>query len=88
MCDEVQGTYALTIAGQGGDAVLVAGANDLDRLAMRGMRGCVDACPTGALVEPGLADPRPIETITRRPAASAASDAAWTCRPETAPSPR
>jgi formate dehydrogenase major subunit len=66
MCDEVQGTYALTIAGRGGDAVLVAGANDLwiDSPCVA-CGGCVDACPTGALVEPGLADPRPIETITR-----------------------
>jgi formate dehydrogenase alpha subunit len=66
MCDEVQGTYALTIAGRGPHAVLVAGANDLwiDSPCVA-CGGCVDACPTGALVEPGLADPRPIELVTR-----------------------
>jgi formate dehydrogenase major subunit len=66
MCDEVQGTYALTLAGRGPNAVLVAGANDLwiDSPCVA-CGGCVDACPTGALFEPGLADPRPIEVITR-----------------------
>jgi formate dehydrogenase major subunit len=66
MCDEVQGTYALTLAGRGPDTVLVAGAGDrwIDSPCVA-CGGCVDACPTGALFEVGLHDPRPIETITR-----------------------
>jgi formate dehydrogenase alpha subunit len=66
MCDEVQGTYALTLAGRGPDTVLVAGAGDrwIDSPCVA-CGGCVDACPTGALFELGFRDPRPIETITR-----------------------
>jgi formate dehydrogenase major subunit len=66
MCDEVQGTYALTLAGRGPDTVLVAGAGDrwIDSPCV-GCGGCADACPTGAIFEPGLHDLRPIETITR-----------------------
>jgi formate dehydrogenase major subunit len=66
MCDEVQGTYALTLAGRGPGTVLVAGAGDrwIDSPCV-GCGGCVDACPTGALFEPGLHDLRPIESTTR-----------------------
>jgi formate dehydrogenase major subunit len=66
MCDEVQGTYALTLAGRGPDTVLVAGADDrwLDSPCVS-CGGCVDACPTGALFELGFHDPRPIESTTR-----------------------
>lgn len=66
MCDEVQGTYALTLAGRGPDTVLVAGAGDrwIDSPCVA-CGGCVDACPTGAIFEIGFRDPRPIETITR-----------------------
>jgi formate dehydrogenase major subunit len=66
MCDEVQGTYALTLAGRGPDTVLVAGAGDrwIDSPCVA-CGGCVDACPTGALFEISFRNPRPIETITR-----------------------
>jgi formate dehydrogenase major subunit len=66
MCDEVQGTYALTLAGRGPDTVLVAGAGDrwIDSPCVS-CGGCVDACPTGSLFELGFHDPRPIESTTR-----------------------
>jgi formate dehydrogenase major subunit len=66
MFDEVQGTYALTLAGRGPNTVLVAGAGDrwIDSPCVA-CGGCVDACPTGALFELGLRDPRPIEILTR-----------------------
>jgi formate dehydrogenase alpha subunit len=66
MCDEVQGTYALTLEGRGPDTVLVAGAGDqwIDSPCVA-CGGCVDACPTDALFEIGFRNPRPIETTTR-----------------------
>ena len=62
MCDEVQGTFALELAGRGFPTVAAAGTGgswiDSDCVACG---GCVDSCPTGALSEPGLLDLRPIE---------------------------
>jgi formate dehydrogenase alpha subunit len=62
MCDEVQGTFALELAGRGFPTVVAAGTNgrwiDSDCVACG---GCVDSCPTGALSEPGLIDLRPVE---------------------------
>ena len=80
MCDEVQGTYALTLAGRGPDTVLVAGAGDRwINSPCVACGGCVDACPTGALFEIGFA----IRARSRRspapPAATAASAAASMC---------
>ncbi|GAA1636168.1 formate dehydrogenase subunit alpha [Nonomuraea maheshkhaliensis] len=55
MCAEVQGTFALTLAGRGSDTVVAPGTGglwaDSDCVACG---GCVDSCPTGALTEPGL----------------------------------
>ncbi|MGW0228498.1 formate dehydrogenase subunit alpha [Actinopolymorpha singaporensis] len=53
MCDEVQGTFALTMAGRGADTVVAAGAGgpwvESDCVACG---GCVDSCPSGALSGP------------------------------------
>ena len=65
MCEEVQGTFALEMVGRGFPTVVAAGAGEdwLDSPCVA-CGGCVDSCPTGALSEPGLLDPRPIETTT------------------------
>jgi formate dehydrogenase major subunit len=63
MCDEVQGTFALTLAGRGADTVVSAGAGGAwTDSACVSCGGCVDSCPSGALSERGTG---PVETTTR-----------------------
>lgn len=65
MCDEVQGTFALTLAGRGFDTVVTPGnAASWAESSCVSCGGCVDSCPTGALNEPGLIDLRPVEATT------------------------
>ncbi|MFJ8114042.1 formate dehydrogenase subunit alpha [Streptomyces sp. NPDC096132] len=56
MCSEVQGTFALTLVGRGGDTVVAPGTGgpwaESDCVACG---GCVDSCPTGAITQPGPA---------------------------------
>ena len=65
MCDEVQGTFALEMGDRGFGTVVVPGSGgswaESDCVACG---GCVDSCPTGALSEPGLLDPEPVERTT------------------------
>ncbi len=64
MCDEVQGTFALTLVGRGCGTVVAPGPGswlDSDCVACG---GCVDSCPTGALSEPERSDPRPLGPAT------------------------
>jgi formate dehydrogenase major subunit len=65
MCDEVQGTFALTLASRGYSTVVAPGSGgswaQSDCVACG---GCVSSCPTGALSEPGLLDLRPVERTT------------------------
>ena len=65
-CAEVQGTFAITLAGRGMDTVVAPGNDgpwaDSDCVSCG---ACVDTCPTGALSEAGLLDPRPIDRWTR-----------------------
>jgi formate dehydrogenase alpha subunit len=65
MCDEVQGTFALTLVDRGFATVAAPGTGGAWRdSACVACGGCVDSCPTGALAEPGLLDPRPVEAVT------------------------
>ncbi|WP_291412291.1 molybdopterin-dependent oxidoreductase [Actinophytocola sp.] len=56
-CDEVQGTFALTIAGRGFDSTVSPGANDLFMDSECVSCGaCVQACPTATLEEKTVVD--------------------------------
>lgn len=65
-CAEVQGTFAITLAGRGPDTVVAPGTGkDWASSECVSCGACVDTCPTGALSEAGLLDRRPVERLTR-----------------------
>src|SRR6266511_2162251 len=65
MCAEVQGTFALSLTGRGFDTVVAAGTGGpWVSSPCVACGGCVDSCPSGALSEPGLLDPRPVSRTT------------------------
>jgi len=55
-CEEVQGTFALTISGRGFDSIVSAGMNEpfLESECVS-CGACVQACPTGSLIEKSVA---------------------------------
>ncbi|MEQ7008294.1 formate dehydrogenase subunit alpha [Actinopolymorpha sp. B17G11] len=53
MCDEVQGTFALTLVGRGADTVVAPGTGGpWVESACVACGGCVDSCPSGAISGP------------------------------------
>ncbi len=50
-CEEVQGTFALTILGRGFDSVVSPGGVDFLSSECVSCGACVQACPTGSLIE-------------------------------------
>ena len=65
MCSEVQGTFALSMTGRGFDTVVSAGTGGpWVSSPCVACGGCVDSCPSGALSESGLLDPRPVSRTT------------------------
>ncbi|MFV0281537.1 MAG: formate dehydrogenase subunit alpha [Rhodoblastus sp.] len=50
-CEEVQGTFALTISGRGFDSRVVAGPTDFLSSECVSCGACVQACPTATLIE-------------------------------------
>ena len=55
-CDEVQGTFALTIDGRGFDASVKTGAQDFFSSECVSCGACVQACPTATLMEKSVID--------------------------------
>jgi formate dehydrogenase major subunit len=55
-CDEVQGTFALTIAGRGFESTVSAGGKDFLDSECVSCGACVQACPTATLMEKTVID--------------------------------
>ena len=54
MCDDLQGTFALTLAGRGADTVVAPGTGGAwSDSACVACGGCVDSCPSGAITQAG-----------------------------------
>ena len=50
-CEDIQGTFALTVAGRGFDSRIAAGATDFLNSECVSCGACVQACPTATLIE-------------------------------------
>lgn len=61
-CEEVQGTFALTISGRGFDSIVSAGMNEsfLESECVS-CGACVQACPTGSLIEKSVLAAQKVE---------------------------
>jgi formate dehydrogenase major subunit len=55
-CNEVQGTFALTVLGRGFDSVIATGTKDFMSSDCVSCGACVQACPTATLMEKSVID--------------------------------
>jgi formate dehydrogenase major subunit len=55
-CNEVQGTFALTVLGRGFDSLIATGAKDFMSSDCVSCGACVQACPTATLMEKSVID--------------------------------
>jgi formate dehydrogenase major subunit len=55
-CDEIQGTFALTVQGRGFDSVIAAGPTNFLDSECVSCGACVQACPTSTLMEKSIVD--------------------------------
>ena len=55
-CEEVQGTFALTLDGRGFDTKIAAGAGNFLESECVSCGACVQACPTATLIEKSIVD--------------------------------
>jgi formate dehydrogenase major subunit len=55
-CEEIQGTFALTVQGRGFDSKIAAGPTDFLASECVSCGACVQACPTATLMEKSLVD--------------------------------
>jgi formate dehydrogenase major subunit len=55
-CDEIQGTFALTVQGRGFESKIVPGPGDFLSSECVSCGACVQACPTSTLMEKSVAD--------------------------------
>jgi formate dehydrogenase major subunit len=61
-CEEVQGTFALTISGRGFDSIVSAGMNEsFLQSECVSCGACVQACPTGSLIEKSVLAAQQVE---------------------------
>jgi formate dehydrogenase major subunit len=61
-CEEVQGTFALTIAGRGFDSIVSAGMSEpFIQSECVSCGACVQACPTGSLIEKSVLAAQQVE---------------------------
>ena len=55
-CEDIQGTFALTVEGRGFDSVISAGGTDFMSSECVSCGACVQACPTATLMEKSIID--------------------------------
>ncbi len=75
-CDEIQGTFALTIEGRGFDSTVTPGGTDFLSSECVSCGACVQACPTSTLQEKSLRRARPADPRRSTPPAPTAASAA------------